>query len=623
MTATLLAVTSVILDMTAVILDMTAVILNMTPVILHVTAVILNMTAVILHVTGVILNMTPVILNKTAVILRVTGVILNVTAVILNVTAVILNVTPVILRMTPVMFNMTAVSRGLPSRLDRRVRRRRQRLHQHSVAGGADPQLAVDDARGGDVAGRDGDVHDLELAGLAVEQANGIAAHQQGRAALVAGRQQAGGLAEKLDPIAVGAGAGEDAARTPEEKLAAEPLQPAAREGGRDGVVGVRGQAVDRLRVAHPQGIAVEGDRARHAVLEGAAGEELPLELVEAVRRAGEQPRTLGDELLDPPCSQVAHPVPAVAAALEEPLLGGREDAPLVNGEVEHRGQHGEAAERLAAVLRRVDPGGRTRVVDRHQDLVADGADGGDASVDHPRAGRPHRASAVVGDPGAGALGAQDHPLRARRMVGDGVDGEARVPHPAPGLAAVVREVEAGDGAGEQPAARQGGEARGAALLEAVLEALPLAAAVLRAVHPAAGAGPDLPRLARHRGESEQLGVEDHALEDARPGLAAVVAAVGTPPGAGDHRLRLIRIDQQAGDLLHLGEVGRQRPPGLAVVLAAVDPGRGAGVEAPLPARHQGQRVDRLVRQPLSGAGDPGLAEVVRGGDVATPEDAP
>src|SRR4030095_12268987 len=95
-----------------------------------------------------------------------------------------------------------------------------------------------------------------------------------------------------------------------------------------------------------------------------------------------------------------------------------------------------------------------------HQDLSPDDAEGGDASVDHSRGGRPHRGTAVFGDPGAGALGAEDDPLRMRRMEGDGVDGDAGVPYPPPGLAAIVREVEAGDGAGEQPPGRQDGEAR-------------------------------------------------------------------------------------------------------------------------------------------------------------------
>src|SRR4030095_7898433 len=142
------------------------------------------------------------------------------------------------------------------------------------------------------------------------------------------------------------------------------------------------GQTVDRLRVAHPQGVAVEGGGAGHAVLEGAAGEELALELEEAVRRAGEEPGALGDELLDRARSQVAHPVPADAAALEEPLLGGGEDASLVNGEVEHGGERGEAAEGLAAVAGGVDAGERPGVIDRHQDLAADDGEDGDAGVD-------------------------------------------------------------------------------------------------------------------------------------------------------------------------------------------------------------------------------------------------
>src|SRR5436190_865806 len=84
--------------------------------------------------------------------------------------------------------------------------------------------------------------------------------------------------------------------------------------------------------------------RARRAVLVGDGGEELPLELVEAVRSAGEKARAVGDELLDRPFAHVAHPVPSLPAALEEPLLGGGEDPPLVHGEVEDGRQGNEIA---------------------------------------------------------------------------------------------------------------------------------------------------------------------------------------------------------------------------------------------------------------------------------------
>ena len=58
-----------------------------------------------------------------------------------------------------------------------------------------------------------------------------------------------------------------------------------------------------------------------------------------------------------------------------------------------------------------------------------------------------------------------------------------------------------------------------------------------------------------------------------------------------------VGIDEQAGDLLDLGQVGGEPPPARAAVLGAPDAGEGAGVEPALAARHQGQRVDRLLGQ--------------------------
>lgn len=200
--------------------------------------------------------------------------------------------------------------------------------------------------------------------------------------------------------------------------------------------------------------------------------------------------------------------------------------------------------------------------------------------------------------------------------------GDAGVAHAPPGLAAVVRNMEPGDRAGQQEPAGQGREAGGAALLEPLLEALPFAAAVFGLVDPAAGAGPDLAGLAGHRGEAENLGVEHHPLEHAVPGLAGVVALVGAAPGAGDDGVGLVGVHPQAGDLLDLGKGARQLLPGEAAVLGAVDAAQGAGVHAARPARHQGEGVDLLVGQ-AAGARDPGLAPVVRHRHVAAAPDAP
>ena len=89
-------------------------------------------------------------------------------------------------------------------------------------------------------------------------------------------------------------------------------------------------------------------------------------------------------------------------------------------------GSGDEVGEGLAAVARRVDAGERPGVVDGDHQLVAGHGEGGDAGVDHPGGRRPQRAAAVLGDPDAGPLGAEDHALRLRRVEGDRLHGDRR-----------------------------------------------------------------------------------------------------------------------------------------------------------------------------------------------------
>ena len=125
------------------------------------------------------------------------------------------------------------------------------------------------------------------------------------------------------------------------------------------------------------------------------------------------------------------------------------------------------------------------------QQVVAGRGQGGDAQVGHPlgwRAGSSRAPSVEIQTP-------EPSVPRITRSGRAGWQAIARIESAGiarqlPGPAAVGRDVEAGDGAGEQAAVRQGGEARRAALGEALLEALPLAAAVERAVDPAAGRWP-------------------------------------------------------------------------------------------------------------------------------------
>src|SRR4029077_15494197 len=105
-----------------------------------------------------------------------------------------------------------------------RLRRRRFRgegTDQDAVAGGAEEELVAEDAGGGDVAGGDGDVDCLELVGLAVEEADGVAAHHQGGTAVVAGGDQPRGVVGQLRPLPFGtfavAPAGADPSRPPEQ----------------------------------------------------------------------------------------------------------------------------------------------------------------------------------------------------------------------------------------------------------------------------------------------------------------------------------------------------------------------------------------------------------------------
>src|SRR6202163_2263895 len=234
----------------------------------------------------------------------------------------------------PVEAGTRAGSPKLPRRLLLDRCRAGQLARQNPVSRGPQQQPAVDHPGSGDVAGGDGDGEGLELAGLAVEEADGVAADHHGGETLVAGGQEAGALRGQLGPVAVGAGAGEGAAGTPKQELPLQRLQPAAGEGRRNGVVGVRSNPVESLGVGHPQRVAVEGGRAGSALLERPAGEKLAVEFEESIRSSRQEAWPLGDELLDRAGAEVAHPVPALAAALKKPLFRGGEDAALVDGEV-------------------------------------------------------------------------------------------------------------------------------------------------------------------------------------------------------------------------------------------------------------------------------------------------
>jgi hypothetical protein len=257
-----------------------------------------------------------------------------------------------------------------------------------------------------------------------------------------------------------------------------------------------------------------------------------------------------------------------------------------------------------------------------HQEVVAALRQGADAGGGHAAAGVEEVAAAIGREPDAGAFGADDDAAGTGGIDGEGADREGGVADAMPALAEVRRGEDSRDGAGEEGRAGRGGEAQGTPLVEAVLEAHPMVAAVEGLVDPAAGRSPDLAGVLGDGSEAEHLGVEDHAVEDAAPGGAAVDAAIGLPPGAGDDGRGTRRVDDQAGHLLHFGERGGEPPPAGAVVVAAPDAGEGAGKELSRRPRHQRQRIDGLIRQ-AARAGHPGLAEVVGVGDLAAPPDAP
>ena len=283
-------------------------------------------------------------------------------------------------------------------------------------------------------------------------------------------------------------------------------------------------------------------------MLERALDELAALELPEAGGGARHELRPVAAHLLDPALAQLLEAEPGGAAALVEPALGGGVDPALVEGRSSTVGSGVKRRlEGPAAVARDVDardrpgvaqrrPAARRRRLARAETrvLVIPSLDGRKVAAPSSESQTPE--PSVARKTRSGRFGCQAMAWIA--SAGSPVRFQVLPPS--------VGDVEAGDGAGEQPAVGQGGEARRAPLLEALLEALPLAAAVERAVDPAAGGGPDLAGALRDRGQAEDLGVEDHALEDAGPGRAAVVAAVGAPPGAGDDRVRL-RRDRRAG----------------------------------------------------------------------------
>ncbi len=238
--------------------------------------------------------------------------------------------------------------------------------------------------------------------------------------------------------------------------------------------------AVDPLRVRHPESAVEEGRRARGLQFGRLRHEAGSLQLPEAGRAARHEPRAVRDDLLDADVADLLEAVPAGAAAFVEAALGGGVDPPRVPGDVEHRGQRGEAraagatgAKSAAPVGRHVDAGDRAAVADRDEQLFAGRGERGDPRVGHPLARRPEVGAAIGRQPDTRALGAEQDALRAPGVVGDGEDGERGVAAALPGQAAVLGGVQAGDGAGEQEAVGQGGEARRPALLEAFLEARP------------------------------------------------------------------------------------------------------------------------------------------------------
>ena len=145
-----------------------------------------------------------------------------------------------------------------------------------------------------------------------------------------------------------------------------------------------------------------------------------------------------------------------------------------------------------------------------------------------------------------------------------------------------------------------------------------------RVVDPAAGAGPDLARLAGDRLQAEHLGVEDHAVEHPGPGLAGVVALVGAAARCRRSPLSgLVGIDHQAGDLLHVRRRRRSAAARSRRRPRCRRPRRGCR-RRPAPrgrGRAPGCRPAPRAGRP-SGARDPGLAVVVRRGHEAAAPDA-
>ena len=210
--------------------------------------------------------------------------------------------------------------------------------------------------------------------------------------------------------------------------------------------------------------------------------------------------------------------------------------------------------------------------------------------------------------------------MRPLRVQGDVVDDERLVGDAVPVLAAVVRAIEAGDGAGVDglAVARIDFDVVDAAVVEAVAVARPEIAAVHGVVDPAARGHPDVVGVVAVDRDREHVGVEDHAAVDQLPALAAVVGADALAPRADVDAVVRAGVEGERLDVDLLGDL-LPRPAG---VRAAIDPGEAADENEVRVARIDGDGADGEVLE-AGVAARPGAAAVGGDGDDAAAPQPP